>query len=100
MARPRRVRTLYRLGELTAAPATARPSTDPDTGAPDADAPDTGDTEAPDADAPADVRVAAARAIAGRPDITAAELAGIIGRSERQARRIRNQLTAANGHAP
>ena len=28
------------------------------------------------------------------------ELAGIIGRSERQARRIRNQLTAANGHAP
>ena len=100
---PRRVRTLYRLGELTAAPEAAPgASPDPDTGAPDTDTPDTGDTEAPDTDtdAPADVRVAAAPAIAGRPDMTAAELAGIIGRSERQARRIRNQLTAANGHAP
>ena len=117
---PRRVRTLYRLGELSPAPeavpgAPPEPDIDaldtevPDIDAPDVDAPDT-DADAPadvrvaaaatDADAPADVRVAAARAIAGRPDITAAELAGIIGRSERQARRIRNQLTAANGHAP
>ena len=117
---PRRVRTLYRLGELSPAPeAVPGVPPDPDIDAPDidapdtelpdinaldADTPDTGDTEAPDTDtdmdAPADVRMAAARAIAGRPDMTAAELAGIIGRSERQARRIRNQLTAANGHAP
>ena len=89
---PRRVRTLYRLGELSPVPeAVPGAPPDPDIDAPDMDA---------DTDAPADVRVAAARAIAGRPDITAAELAGIIGRSERQARRIKNQLTAANGHAP
>ena len=94
---PRRVRTLYRLGELSPVPEAAPgapPDPDIDTDAPGIDAPDT------DAAVPADVRVTAARAIAGRPDMTAAELAGIIGRSERQARRIRNQLTAANGHAP
>ena len=93
---PRRVRTLYRLGELSAG-AGGCPRRTPRPGHRCAGHGGGADT---DTDAPADVRVAAARAIAGRPDITAAELAGIIGRSERQARRIKNQLTAANGHAP
>ena len=100
---PRRVRTLYRLGELSRRTGGC-PRRVPGPGhrrAGHGHAGHRGHRGAgTDTDAPADVRVAAARAIAGRPDITAAELAGIIGRSERQARRIKNQLTAANGHAP
>jgi len=92
---PRRVRTLYRLGELSGAPP------DPDIDAPDMDMPD---MDAPDmdtdTDAPADARTAAAAALASQPDMSPADLAALIGRSERQARRIKNELTATNGHAP
>ena len=104
---PRRVRTLYRLGELSPAPETV-PGTPPDmeTDMPDIDAPDT-DTDMPDVDAPdtdtdapADARTAAAAALASQPDMSPADLAALIGRSERQARRIKNELTATNGHAP
>jgi hypothetical protein len=48
----------------------------------------------------ADARTRAAKALRDAPDMSMTELAALIGRSERQARRIRSELAVANGHAP
>lgn len=46
----------------------------------------------------ADARTRAAKALKDTPDMSMTELAALIGRSERQARRIKNELAEANGH--